>query len=290
MQLLTIADLQRPKEQVAPLVQHARNLGAWLLDFIKNDNETHTYEVTDFGEQTREVGVHASEMSGCFRKFVYAVWGFERRSDPSTVNVNMKMRFRLGTAIHAMLQSDFTRMAIKSQGQLYFQCELQIHPDLQELAKKFNIYSHCDGVFTFSYWNGQAWVPYLRVGLELKSQSDGQFDKTKEPEEAHKDQSCLYQACLDVPLMWVLYYNKSNSNITNPEAPWLQRFDPKRWENLEKRIYSAYEHAHAGKLPAREEGMPCGWCPFSWHCQPAYLKRGTHQRTPLVNPSMLVRR
>jgi hypothetical protein len=256
-------------------------------EFIRQDHETYSYTVTDFAENTRAVGFHASELSGCLRRLVYAICGTEKKQG-NDINVNMKMRFRHGTGVHAMLQNDFSRMAQKSHGRLYFQPELKISPELQEIAAQYDLHSHCDGVFTFCAYSQELgqWYPYLRVGAEIKTQSDGDFESTKEPKADHKDQTCIYMKCLDLPLMWTLYYNKSNCNITAPSAPWLFQFDEKRWNNLVGRMHLANGYKERQELPPREVGMPCSWCPYSWHCQPP---RSKYAAAPHIPPSMLLR-
>src|SRR5690606_11437879 len=111
------------------------------------------------------------------------------------------------------------------------------------------------------------------------------------PESDHMEQTCLYQACLDLPLMWVLYYNKSNSNFTTPYAPWLFKFDRHKWENeLQPRFAKAHAHAQSQQLPDRTEGQHCQWCPFAWLCKPKVLSRSMNSAPPVVGAGMLVRR
>lgn len=299
MVLATIADLRRSTQEIEPLIKQARELADLYDRFIAQDNETYSYTVTDYGENTREPGIHGSEISKCQRRLVYGIMGTERRADPDSIKPNMKLRFRTGTAIHAMIQTDFKRMAAwytrnhQHRGfMLTFEEELTVKPELQAVAQYWGIRSHCDGAFTFWWWdsvNG-TWVPYLRVGLEIKTSSDAQFAKRRKPELDHTEQTCLYQACLDLPLMWVLYYNKSNSNYTNPSAPWLFKFDENLWRNeLERRFQDSYARASSNQLPDRVVGLHCGWCPFKYTCRPpdANVRRFT---PPLIPTSMLPRR
>jgi hypothetical protein len=291
MQLLSIADLSRPQAELAPLIQEAQSLAQMYDDFITKDDETHTYETTDYSEASRSVGFHASSISGCFRRLVHEKWGTGKV--PQTSKVNMKRRFRLGTAVHGMVQSDFRRMAAQSGGRLHFQDEARISPEHQEIARLWGISSSADGIFTFCRWypeHGQ-WFAYLRVGLEIKTMSNDEFDKAKEPKDEHKDQTCVYMKCLDLPLMWTLYYNKSNSNLVPASAPWLFQFDPQRWANLELRMRKATEYVMQGQLPAKEESFSCTWCPYAWHCQPAILSKAAQYQTQKVSiPANLRRR
>ena len=297
MRLVNIEDLRRPQEHIEPLIKQAQGLADLYDAFLKQDDETYSYEVVDYAEDTRAAGIHASEMSKCRRRLVYGILGTERRPDVEKVNANMKLRFRTGTAIHAMLQSDFTRMAAwytttyQAQGySLTFEKELSVKPDKQALAYKWGIHSSCDGCFTFWRWDPTAgsWLPYLRVGVEVKTSSAGMYEKRTKPEPDHAEQTCLYQACLDLPLMWVFYYNKSNSNYTTPNAPWLFKFDSNLWEReLEARFSQAHQEARSGQLPERAPGIHCDWCPFRYTCQPPNRRR---RGTPLVPGSMRAQR
>lgn len=290
MQLLSIADLSRPQEELAPLIQEAQTLYAQYMEFIAQDDETYTYSVTDYSEASRSVGFHASSLAGCFRRLCYERWGAGKQ--PQAADPNMKMRFRLGTAVHGMVQSDFKRMAARTNGRLHFEDEARISGELQELARIWGISSSCDGIFTFNRWypEQRRWYPYLRVGLEIKTMSNDEYDKAKEPKDDHKVQTCVYMKCLDLPLMWTLYYNKSNSNIVPPSAPWLFQFDAPRWVKLEAKMAQTLEYISQGILPAKEEGMPCKWCPYAWHCQPAFLARAAQYQAQSTHIPASLRR
>jgi len=298
MQLVTNEDLNRPEEELAPLLAQAQKLGELWLEFIKQDVETYEYHTIDYGERDRSGGIHASEMSKCMLKVVYSIMGVERHTTADAIDANMKLRMRTGTAIHAMLQSDFKRMAewyTKNHAglglALTFESELKVKGALQEVAQAWDLSSSCDGAFTFWRWNGERWVAYLRVGLEIKTSSAPSYDGRKKPDYDHMEQTTLYQACLDLPLMWLLYYNKSNSNFTTPFSPWLFKFDRRKWEgDLEMRFAKAHHHAETRQLPDRTEGKHCGWCPFGYLCKPKILNRPAYNATPVVNAGMLVRR
>lgn len=305
MQLINLQDLARPEEELSPLISQAQKLGDLWLEFIKQDDDRHEYVVSVGGDKDRTGGIHASEMSKCMRRLVYSIMGTERRPDAQSTKANMKLRFRTGTAIHSMIQCDFKRMAewyTKNYQHLgwalTFESELPVRSHLQEVAKAWDLSSSCDGAFTFWRQNremppsyGYAWDPYIRVGLEIKTSSAPQYEERKRPEADHLEQTCLYQATLDLPLMWVLYYNKSNSNFTTPFSPWLFKFDRTLWEReLEMRFAKAHHQAETQQLPDRTEGMHCGWCPFSYACQPKVLTKGGNYGTPTISSGMLVRR
>lgn len=287
MQLVTIDDLNRPQAEKGLLIERAMQLGRWYGDFKATDTGAYKYEVDIGGERARAPGIHASEISKCKRMLVYSIMGEERRPvGAEQTNVNMRMRFAVGHAVHAMVQNDFTRMCERFNGALTFQAEVRINPTLGGYAAQWNMHSSCDGMFVFLH-NGQ---PYLRVGLEIKTASAGEFDKLVKPHEEYLDQMCLYQRALDLPLMWVFYYNKSNSNWTNSEPPWLFQFDKNLWSTkLEPRFAEATALAQAQQLPPREESRGCAWCPFAWTCQPPSFKT-QNSRGPsasLRNPGAL---
>jgi CRISPR/Cas system-associated exonuclease Cas4 (RecB family) len=286
--LLSIADLNQPQQDLAPYIELATSLSQMYFDHIARDqDEGYSYTVEVSGGKGRAAGIHASEISKCLKLVVYSINGTERRADSDTADVNMLMRFRLGTAIHAMMQNDWYRIATKSSGRIHFQAETPIHPGIGGPAQAWNIHSACDGIVTFL---DEAGHPILRVGIEIKSMSDGQFDKVRQPQSDHKEQTTLYMATLNLPLMWVIYYNKSNSTITTSFPPFVFQFDKKLWEHqLEMRFAKAHHYAEKGALPPGTEGQQCSWCPFSYTCKPTILKpRGSVR--PTVARGMLGRK
>lgn len=270
--LLRISDLQSlPVDKRAVILKEVHQLTNTYYNFIKNHNHTFTFEVKIFADETREAGIHASEVSGCFRRFVYALMNTEKVT--KTSDVNMKMRFRLGHAIHAMVQNDWHTIAEQSGGRIMFEDEVRIHPSMGGPAALWNLHSSCDGIITICKQEEGAWTPWIRSGMEIKTESGPQFEDLKSPRDYHEEQVCIYQKALDLPLMWTFYYNKSNSNITASQPPWVFEFDQTLWESLEVRFVMAMQRAETNTLPDREEGMPCRWCAFSWHCNPKILKR-----------------
>jgi hypothetical protein len=260
--------LDAPTRQA--LVHHAMQLSTLWYQWKLQHDGAFTITVKHETSRERKTGVHASELHGCLRKLVYAVRGEPRQS--GNRDVNMQRRFDIGTMTHELIQHEFKEMCawLRQYGtELYFDAEVPIHPGLGGVAQGYHMYSSCDGVFTFCTQG----APYLRVGLEIKTSSYLEFDKLTKPKEDHAWQTCMYQRALDLPYMWVLYYNKSNSNTTPSEAPWLFQFNEPLWSGtIEPRIMSAYQMASAGQLPAREEGRPCGWCAWAWTCNPNCMR------------------
>jgi hypothetical protein len=289
--LLTTADLKTQTD-----LRWATDLMGMLSwkyeEFIKNDVNGYSYTVSAGPESDRKPGIHGSEISGCQRRLVYGI-ATERR--PEGTNVNMRMRFRLGTAVHAMLQDEFRRLCLQGPfigpGNVYyamsFEAETKIIPSIGGPAADHGIDSSSDGIFTFYAAVNEPephWEACLRFLLEIKTKSKDEFEKMKAPDKDHIEQTHLYMGCLDLPITWLLYYNKSNSNFTKPVAPYAFRFNEKLWSELEMRFLRSNSMAAMGQLPDRTEGMHCGWCPFTWTCQPSILPQLRSSSMPVAPP------
>lgn len=284
MALLTISDLENtPPEQLAEYLKHAQLLHqiwhAW-----KKQHDGNTVLTVEFrGERDRKKGVHASELSHCMRQLFYAVRGAPRVVLAKDKNVNFQRRFDIGTMVHAYIQNEFHEMCawynnVQSSVYLTFRDEVRIDASLGGAAAEYEAESSCDGCFVFhTLGTGEdgnpAWLAFLRVGLEIKTSADGEFNKLKEPQQAHQEQTCFYMKMLDLPYMWVLYFNKNNQKYTTSDPPFLFRYNRLLWDSkLQPRIENARQMARDNQVPARSEGMHCGWCAFAHECQPEYLK------------------
>ena len=279
MPLLTRADLNtQTTDEKFRCLQLANSLLPLYHDYIANDRtDTYSYNVEIFGERTRSSGIHASEISACRRKVVYSLLGTEGKPDVENANVNMHMRFRIGHAVHAMIQNDWHRIAA-GNANIVFEDEVKISPSLGGPALDWNLHSSCDGVIGIL----EDTVLQVRVGLEIKTIADKGYSSLRAPSIDHQEQTCIYMAALDLPLMWTLYYNKSNSNITPSLHPFLFAFDWKLWEDIEMRCAYLLHMAEIRQLPDKEEGMHCDWCPYSYTCKPNILtRRSTNVK---VNP------
>lgn len=264
MKLTSIEDLSNPG--VSVIEQQAYEIGHRFNEFLE-----------DYPDDSHErvAGVHASEVASCKRQVVYTLLGTEKRGK---VPGQWRKRFLVGTAIHTMLQSDFHKMAVKSGGWMTFEDEVSVNET--PLAKELYLTSSCDGVFT---WFGQNGEPFIRIGLEAKSKAPDDFAKMKKPEEKHVKQAHLYMACLDLPLMWILYWNKGNQNMSPSLPPYMIRFDPAIWNEQRARAQDAVSSALSQTLPNREESIACSWCKYSWTCQPpSAAKYQKPQRRPFL--------
>jgi hypothetical protein len=256
--LKSIDDLE--KGQAVEWISRASRLSLKYDDFLESYKEKHE----------RTPGIHASELGGCGRKIVYNLLGVEQNKNTPPI---WRKRFKVGHAIHNMFQQDFSEMAADSNGAFTFEAEVPINPDTSALANKWCIYSSCDGVFT--YWEREnessPWQQVLRVGLEIKTSSDAEFEKLRAPKPEHVDQAHIYMACLDLPVMWFLYFNKGNQNTTPSTGPWMTSFNSKTWSRLESKMEGLHAAADSALLPDREESIVCEFCAFRGTCQPKWL-------------------
>jgi CRISPR/Cas system-associated exonuclease Cas4 (RecB family) len=282
MALASIADLNGDPEEVARCIEQAKTLSAMYDEFLQLEQD-----VPDDGH--RKPGIHASELYPCLRKGFYSLKLVEPRR---RVSKFWLQRFKMGTAIHEMLQADFARMAKRSvqrlamrmaekraeelDADLHFEKEVPVSPEHQALAKHYTLYSSADGVFTFtSRTTGQV---ILRIGLEIKTEAMDGYAGLKGPKPEHVRQGHLYMAALDLPLMWFFYMNKNNQNNTNSQAPYLVVWQPKLWAELEDRIQTIHGYVARNELPPLNETIVCEFCPWNYTCLPPNLNKNNAQR------------
>lgn len=291
MPLVTLDDLKRePPDVIAGYLRWAGELGSMWERFLQEDDEDESFTVSWGSSKGRAAGIHASEISGCQRRCVYTITNTEKREQPRAF---WKRKFRAGHLYHQLNQRDFYRMCERTGGLIKFEDEIKVKPELQEIARLYDIHSSCDGCFTF--FDDVGGPPIMRVGVEIKSASPDEWSKLKEPKEEHAEQACLYQKLLDIPIMWVLYINKGTQVPTKSEPPWLYTFDERLWYKLEARMMERQEDGRLGRLPERTDGITCEFCPYSWTCEPEYLKKkekieeAKRSRTRTRNRSRLLR-
>jgi hypothetical protein len=287
MPLARIEDLNGPSEEVAFRIEQAKGLSALYDEFVAFDQEEN---------HERPPGIHASEIYPCTRKAVYSCMGTPKKHNVSKF---WKQRFKVGHAIHSMMQSDFDKMGQQAQDdvnaaksfasiiaekmdcRMEFQSEVAISPKHQTIAAHYQLYSHCDGIFSFFSLKTNEIV--LRVGLEIKSKSDPEYTKLKAVEEEHIRQGHIYMAALDLPLIWFFYTNKSNQNNTDSKAPWLMVWQPSIWAEVEERCRRILTLAQARELPPRVETVRCQFCPWAWTCAPLSVNDRS-KPTPMREP------
>jgi len=249
-------------------------------------------------EHHRAPGIHASELSKCQRSLMYTMLGTAKVENIPTP---WRLRFRVGQAIHDFLQEDLQLMAQHSEGMVDIACEVPIAPHLQTIAAKWGIHSSADAVLTFyrmktpeeaerdfvERGDTSSRVETGKLVVEIKSKAPDSFDKMKKPEMDHIIQAHVYMACLGIDQTWFMYWNKGNQNITPSSGPYLMKFDPAIWKDIETVMQRAWELFALCKdgenVAKREEGIDCEFCGYSYTCQPDYLNKRPKGRTlPVV--------
>lgn len=273
MPLLSTNDLLAP--DALERIEEAKTLGNLYNEHLANLEDGHI----------RLPGIHASEISKCYRQAVYTMRGEPKKynsKDGAEDKAYWKKVLDHGTWIHDMIQTHLHGMADASKQRITFQDEIKLRPDLQPLAARWNIHSSCDGLLTFHERNPTTWRydPTTRVGLEIKSASSSSFASLREPKPEHVEQVHLYMAVLDVPLFWVMYFDKNNQNVTPATPPWLVRFDQGLWNKMEARFATWEDHIAKGTLPDAMPGMHCGFCGYKTVCNPPAKKTYTPKPRP----------
>lgn len=270
MPLTTLEELEQiPKEELRSYLRWAGDLGVLYDKFIEEDDDDVSFTSGWGSSKGRSNGIHASEIcSECLRPTYYSLTGTKR---VDRVKPFWKKRFRAGHMFHAMLQDDFERICDKSGGMMTFQSEVKLAPEYQEICEQYDIHSSADGVLEFMDEPGGP--AEMRVLVEFKTESDGQFENLKEPRDYHRNQVHIYMKALNIPVVLYFYLNKSNSNIAPTTPPYLETFDPKIWGLMLAKMINAHQRAKTGELPPKKEDMKCEFCAFSWTCQPDYLAR-----------------
>jgi len=283
MPLVTIADLN-DQEEAREKIELAKQLSLLYDEYVNTEEDD---------SHLRAPGIHPSEFSSCLRKTTYSLHNYAKKS---SINKFWRQRFKVGHAIHNMVQTDFAKLSrrtLKYARQaakerdwvLEFEREVQISAEFQPLAKALHLEGHCDGIFTFRETpHGPA---ILRIGAEIKTESPAEFEKLTAPRPDHIKQAHLYMAALDLPLMWFFYFSKGTQNNTNSEQPWLIPFDPNEWHDVEERCRLALDIYDKKELGPRQESIACSFCSYSWTCQPASLQPGkNHKQESLRVPKV----
>lgn len=250
------------------------NIAQYLpkLEVFSNLYEQHI-AIDDGNHAERPPGIHASEISNCQLKAYHTLCGLEKRKNPNP-NPMWQKKFKIGHAIHAMIQGELHRMAKRSNGLLSFADEVPITPYTSAISNWYKIYSSCDGVITLRERDERGrLIDVTRMILEIKSSSPTEYEKLKAPKPEHIEQAHVYMACLDIPFAWILYYNKGNENYTSSRGAFLVKFNHELWDSLTQRIELLMTQAESGTPPPPIEGIWCEWCDYGWNCKPKYLAR-----------------
>lgn len=248
-----------PITSISDLVPGIAQSVASEIDMVE-DFHVHLSSKT---KDVRAPGIHATELSSCLRKVYYTLT--RERKIHLTDAVSQK-RFEHGKAVHSWIQEELHRMS-RATGRFTFEDEI---PTITTaLGKEYNITSSCDGVLTFVDKDSR---PKYRIGVEIKSSSPDTYAKRKAPEPEHVKQAHLYMLCLDIPLMWIMYFNKGNQNITPMKAPWLIQFDPALGRSMLDEIEEVTAGVQLKQIPERTINPYCRDCYYAHVCEPPHVK------------------
>lgn len=262
MQLTTIqhlrdADPKEVSQALESFVHVAQRIEAHLEDMNLQEHckRLGVFSASDIGNKTGK-SLCGSYPVGCGRLLYYRYIGAEPRDriPPRTRRI-----FDTGTKIHEQLQGYLQNIAAGSNGTEIFVKEAAFNENNSHVANTYDIESTTDGVWTIS-------VPdlSLRFGLEIKSMKDELFKKLNGPDASHVVQCHVYMACLDLPAMVVLYYNKNDSSLIE----YTVLFQQKVWRAITSKIDYVREHAIDEKEPLQEVGYHCRTCRYAYLCKP----------------------
>lgn len=162
-----------------------------------------------------------------------------------------------GHAIHLQLQAYLLACAERNKEEFDF--EVDINPEICEIADRYDLSGHTDGSYRIKDEQDD-----IKVGVEIKSINDNGYKDLTKPHREHQTQATIYQACLDLPVMIFLYYNKNDSSI----AEYVQVFDPDLWEAITTKLDHVREYAMKGREPEREVSRSCTYCSYRHICKP----------------------
>jgi CRISPR/Cas system-associated exonuclease Cas4 (RecB family) len=238
--------------------------------YIKELVDVYSGHLSKDDSHGRNPGIHPSEISECHRRAFYTMTNTKKKGgiDPKWV-----LKFNHGTALHEMIQNDWTNISSESGGLIEFVPEIEITPNTCEVSKRYKIYGHCDGVICIKKIdsNGEL-VDHIRMGLEIKSISPRGYESLTSPKPAHIEQAHVYMKCLDLPVMWLFYYNKGSDYYTKPEGKFLVKYSHIVWDKLEERFNNWLDHVERGTQPEKNDGIGCEFCSYTWLCKPKYMR------------------
>lgn len=272
--LMTIADLKTCSKKVFQEITVVNRIESLLEDM--NLGSCSMSDQLVIGDMVRRTNVfHASEIGrttgkspsgqcpmGCARALFYSYTNAPAEGSWTPRNRRI---LDTGTAIHSQLQMYLMEAAKRRKKTETFEKEAGISPETNPVADVLDISGHTDGIYTIT-------LPHLEVrfGIEIKSINDTGFKATKSVHQEHAVQGTIYQACLDLPVMLFLYYNKNDSNM----AEFIQVFDPSIWEEIKSKVNEVRECMYKNVLPLQEVGFGCKTCKYKAICKPPQRARG----------------
>lgn len=244
------------KKKVLGYVQIIPKIEAYLEDKNLEDEgrALGVFSASDLGNKTGH-SLCGKYPIGCARLLYYRYIEQEPRDK---IPPRLRRIFDTGKGIHEQLQGYLHIIADHLEAETFVD-EAECNPENSEVANSYDIESTTDGVWTIS-------VPdlALRYGLEIKSMKDELFRKLNGAEIYHVVQCHVYMACLDLPFMVVLYYNKNDSSM----AEFVVSFNDEIWNAITEKINYVRRCAVDEEEPEREVGFHCRTCRYAYVCNP----------------------
>jgi CRISPR/Cas system-associated exonuclease Cas4 (RecB family) len=242
-------------------VQIIPKIEAYLedLNLEENDRALGVFSASDLGNKTGR-SLCGNYHIGCARLLYYRYIEVEPRDK---IPPRLRRIFDTGSKVHEQLQGYLHIIAEQLDAETFVD-EAACNMENSEVASSYDIDSTTDGIWTIT-------VPdlELRYGLEIKSMKDELFKKLNGAEPYHVVQSMVYMACLDLPFMVVLYYNKNDSSM----AEFVVQFDDKMWDAIAEKINHVRRCAVDEEEPEREVGFHCRTCRYAYICKPPKPER-----------------
>lgn len=197
--------------------------------------------------------IHPSEVGECMLRVAFGLRGFERHR-PVNPSPRLILAFEVGTAIHKILQGRYDQFG----SIVTFENEVEISPATSEVAERYSITGHSDGVFREP-------VSSFGLGLEIKSMSGKRFAALMLSEH-YKNQATLYMKCLGLVYMMFVFVDKNASNIVSK----LFDYDEERWKRLVEKMDEVLVRVVAGQEVGRSVNRTVchTMCNFYKYCRP----------------------
>ena len=224
------------------------------------DRRKHIFHASEIGRITGKT-LDGKYPMGCGRLYD----GYVGAKAENSFDPRLRRIFDTGSGIHRQLQLYLYHYAKIQKKTDKFQDEVKISPENNSVADRYDISADMDGLYEFT-----TPIVHAKAGLEIKSINDDGFKATKGAHQKHIIQGTVDQACLDLPIMIFLYYNKYDSSI----AEYVQVFDEDRWRGISQKLDYVRECALRGEEPPQEVTFGCRNCKYAKTCKPPNAKRG----------------
>jgi CRISPR/Cas system-associated exonuclease Cas4 (RecB family) len=261
MQLTTIQHLRdadaKDVKSILGYVQVIPRIEAYLEDqnMEEHPKRLGVFSASDIGNKTGH-SLCGKYPIGCGRLLWHRYIGDEPHDN---IPPRLRRIFDTGHKIHEQLQKYLCIIAERTNGAGVFVKEAEFNEKTSAIANAYDIESTTDGIWTINVPNLN-----LRFGLEIKSMKDDLFKKLNGPEINHKIQCHVYMACLDLPIMVMLYYNKNDSSM----AEFSVMFSDDIWNAITDKINYVRKCAVDDVKPDQEVGFHCKTCRYAYICKP----------------------